>query len=112
MLRRHVAETPALITDEEEGDDLEDTLALPVEPVPDVAELPQGVPVRTRLFRDLAEGGLLAALALVDPPLRQRPGARLLPGRPDRGHHPAAVESPHQHPACRELPFHDLSPLR
>ena len=64
---------PPLVADEEERDDLEDPLALPVEPVPDVAELPERPAVDARLLGDLAQRRRLAGLARVDPPLRQHP---------------------------------------
>ena len=90
MLGRDVAEPAALVADEEERDDLEDALALPVEPVADVTELPERVAVGAGLLGDLAERGLLAALARVDPPLRERPGARPLP----RGRIAAIIQRP------------------
>src|SRR5579862_4386364 len=106
MLLGNVAETPARVADEEERDDLEDALAVPVEPVADVAELAERVPVCAGLLRDLSEGGLLGPLAGVDPALRQGPDPSRLPARPDRRHHPLAPEPPHQHRPGRELPLH------
>src|SRR5207253_4552772 len=79
VLRREVAQPAALVADEEERDDLEDPLAVPVEPVADVAELPERAAVRAGLLGHLAEGRLLAALTVVDPALRERPGSWLLP---------------------------------
>jgi hypothetical protein len=86
-----IAEPAALVADEEERNDLEDPFALPVEPVADVAELPQRPSVRARLLGDLAQRRLLTRLAAVDSALRQGPEPFGAPGRTDRGDDPAAV---------------------
>src|SRR3954447_7333707 len=49
---RDVAEATALVADEEERHHLEDALPVPVEPVPDVAELSGRAPASARLFGD------------------------------------------------------------
>src|SRR5207244_2696767 len=66
----HRAEPAALVADEEERHDLEDPLALPVEPVTNVAELAEQASAHARLLLDLAERGRLAGLTLVDLSLR------------------------------------------
>src|SRR4051812_45538635 len=55
-----VAELSALVHEQEERHDLEDALALPVEPVADVAELAQRTALRAGLLVHLAERRLLA----------------------------------------------------
>jgi hypothetical protein len=102
----HLAEPPAFVADEEERDDLEDPLALPVEPVADVAELAEAPPVRARLLLDLAQRGRLARLARVDAALRERPQPFRLAARADRGDHPPAAQPPHQDASRRELALH------
>ena len=104
---RQVAEPPALVADEEERDDLEDPLVVPVEPVADVAELAQRAAVRSRLLRDLPERRRLARVARLDPALRERPDARALPARPDRRQDPASAQPPDKHAAGRELTPHE-----
>src|SRR3954470_7269753 len=100
-LLREVAEATALVADEEERHDLEDPLAVPVEPVLDVAQLPKRASACARLLLDLAQRRRLGRVAAVDSALRKRPHPRRLPRRTDRGKHPLAAEAPDEHAAGR-----------
>ena len=62
-LLRDVAELAAFVHQQEERDDFEDPLSLPVEPVADVAELPERAAVRARLLGHFTERRLLAEQA-------------------------------------------------
>ena len=92
---------PPAAPQEEEGDDLEDALALPRVDVAHVAELPVAGRTHARLLGDLAHRRLERGLPGVDEPLRERPDdapARLA-ARPDDRDPRAASHPAHDHAA-------------
>src|SRR5204863_4749379 len=76
LLRRDCSEPALPVPEEEEADDLEDSLAGPRVDVADIAELLDELGLDACLLTDLAECGLLGLLTEADQPFGKRPDAR------------------------------------
>jgi hypothetical protein len=105
---RQLADPAALRGEEEERDDLEDSLPVPRVDVAAVAELPLDPGLDACLLEHLADGSLGGALARVDLPLGQRPdlGPVRVATRAHERRPPPAPHTAHDHASGRELASH------